>query len=166
MDLKNGKIKREKKEVTLTQNLQNQIRDLDIKVEKFEMSRKYQGGDDFVEAINLRPSMRVLVVGGKASLPSLARLSATAVYVRKISEIHRVSPQTMFFDRVIIMNEIEVTEELLNELATVTMTGGLTSFFYESETFRDIFTSRAEQIHQANVWEFKTNLGPVVIADV
>lgn len=147
-------------------SMRQQLRDLDIKVEKFEMPAEYRMFDDFTAVTDLRRGSEVLVIGGNASFPTVRRLVRNVHTVRKTGELDRLCVEGRIFDRVFIARENVLDERLVTKAVQLAGESGLVCFFSDDDGLRDGFVQIVESNYpMAECWPLKSNIGPLVITN-
>lgn len=146
--------------------MRQQIRDLDIKVEKFEMPQEYRQFDDFTAVTDLRKGSDVLFIGGNASFPTVRRFVRTVHTVKKSGELDRLCTEGRIFDRIFIARENVLDERLVTKAVQLAGETGLVCFFSDDEGLRAGFAEIVEKNYPtAQCWPLKSNIGPVMITN-
>lgn len=147
-------------------SMRQQLRDLDIKVEKFEMPPEYRHFDDFTAVTDLRRGSDILVIGANASFPTVRRLVRNIHTVRKSGELDRLCVEGRTFDRIFIARENVLDEQLVTKAVQLAGETGLVCFFSDDDGLRKGFAEIVEQNYPtAECWPLKSNIGPLVITN-
>jgi hypothetical protein len=152
----------------MSQNMREQIQKLDIKVESARAPREYGRFDDFTSVTDVRSNHGVLVLGSPSyfHVQTLRQLAGDVEVVKKKGDVDRLLAQNVWFDRVFVFNEGEISNDLVQAAIGLTHPDGLTSFFLEETAARDTCVSFVEEKYpEAQAWQTKSNAGPVVMTD-
>jgi hypothetical protein len=148
------------------QSMRQQLRTLDIKVEKYEMPKEYRMFDDFTRVTDLRRSSEVLIIGGNASFPTIRRLVADVTTVRKSGELNKLCVDGRVFDRVFIARENVLDEQLVTKAVQLAGNTGLVCFFSDDDGLREGFVEILEKNYpECEIWPLKSNVGPLVLTN-
>jgi hypothetical protein len=148
------------------QSIREQVKGLDIKVENNVPPKEYSRFDDFTFVLDLRPKHCVLFIGSNVYYPTVQRHVDSITTIRKKGEIDRFVERGETFDRVFITRENVLDQRLVESAVTLAGADGLVVFFSEEETLRAEFSKMVQVTWPlANVWDFKSNVGPMVVTD-
>jgi hypothetical protein len=108
----------------------------------------------------------VLIVGNNATFPWLKKHVYEVSYVKKTSELNALLKSGAEFDRIFVARENILDSRLVSKVARLVARGGLVCFFSDDQDLREAFSKLVELDYPtANVWNFETNVGPVVVSD-
>lgn len=150
----------------MSQNIREQIKNLDIPVAPSVPPKEYSRFDDFTRVTDLRRSHDLLFIGGNAYFPAVRRTVRTVTTVTKKGELDRMMAEGRAFDRVFICRENVLDERVVTAAAALKAAGGLVCFFSEDEGLRAGFVEIVEQsFPMAQLWNVRSNVGPLVMTD-
>jgi hypothetical protein len=150
----------------MSQNIRDQIKDLDIEVAPSYPPKEYSRFDDFTRVTDLRRGQDLLYIGANAYFPSVKRNVRTITTAKNKRELEKLLSAERVFDRIFIARENVLDERLVTAAVQLIAPRGLVCFFSEDEGLRAGFNEIVEKNYPtAQTWTCKSNVGPLVMTD-